>query len=203
MSLLCTLSRASPNLCNPIFQPVLRQGLVLRFPGVGFPPELGIQMFCFDKKPVQAVVGRKSETLWNAGIQLLLGEFPKILPSCWPEQQSESWRKGGDTWHLSKHKAFRSEVTGGSCPSLLPVVRLRAGVPVFSSIPVSCWHLPAEINCSKASQCSIFSVPHSPSRARGCSSCPIAQVLVGSPQTRLFGGVRKWQEIWTPKSSAG
>lgn len=54
--------------------------------------------------------------LWNTGIQLFLGEFPKILPSCWPEQQSESWGKGGDTWHPIKHKTFRKEVTGGSCP---------------------------------------------------------------------------------------
>lgn len=49
MSLHCILSRASPNLCNPTFQPVLQQGLVLHFPGVELLPELHIQMFCFDK----------------------------------------------------------------------------------------------------------------------------------------------------------
>lgn len=114
MSLHCTLSRASPNLCDPTFQPVLQQGLVLHFPGVEFPPVLGIQMLVLIK-PVQAAVGRKSETLWITGIQPFLGGFPKILPSCWPEQQSESWGKGGDTWHPSK--TFRSGVTEGSCPS--------------------------------------------------------------------------------------
>lgn len=161
---------------------------MLHFPGMEFPP-LSWASRCFVlTKPVQAAVGRKSETLWNTGRQQLPGEFPKVLCSCWPEQQSESWGMGGDTWHLSKHKTFRSEVTGGSCPSLLPVERFRAGVPVFSSIPASCWHLPAEINCSKASQCSIFSVPHSPSRVRGCSSHPIAEVLVGNTEPCSVGG---------------
>lgn len=181
MSLHCTLSRASPNLCNPTFQPVLRQGLVLHFPGWNSPLCWAPRCFVL-AKPVQAAVGRKSETWWNTGMQPLLGEFPKILPSCWPKQQSESWGKGGDTWHPSKCETLRNEVTGGSCPSLLPVERHRAGVSVFSRIPVSCWHLPAEINCAKASQCSIFSAPHSPSRARGCSNHPIAEVLVGSAE---------------------
>lgn len=152
---------------------------MLRFPGLEIPPHWASRCFVLTK-PVQAAVGRKTETLWNTGSQQFLGEFPKVLSSCWPEQQSESWGRGGDTWHLSK--TLRSERTGGSCPSLLPVVRLRAGVPVFSSISASCWHLPAEINHSKTSQFSIFSVPHCPSRARDCSSHLTAEVLVGSPE---------------------
>lgn len=180
MSLHCTLSRASPNQSN-FFN--LCCNRVWCYISQGWSSPLSWASRCFVlAKPVQAAVGRKSETLWNTGRQQFLGEFPKLLSSCWPEQQSESWGMGGDIWHLSKHKTFRSEVTAGSCPSLLPVVRLRPGVPVFSSILASCWHLSAEINCSKASQCSIFSVPHSPGRARGCSSRPIAEILVGNPE---------------------
>lgn len=73
-------------------------------------------------------------------MQPFLGDFPKnpifLLARAAAAQSSDSWEKGGGSWHLSK--TFRNKITGASCPSLLPAERHEAGVPMFSSIPVTC-----------------------------------------------------------------
>lgn len=83
------------------------------------------------------------------------------------------------------------------------MLRLRAGVLVFSSIPVSCWHLPAEINCSKASQCSILVCLTLQAERGAAAAVPLLRSWQEAHCHVLFGGVRKWQEIWAPKSLAG
>lgn len=131
--------------------------------------------------------------LRSAGMQPFLGDCPKILPSCRPEQLRHSrvslgvLGKGEETWHLSK--TFRNKVTGSGCPDLLPAERHEAGLPVFSSIPVTCWHLPAEINCSKPRHSSVVSISRSARGVRGCSGHLVAENLVGSPEPLSVSGL--------------
>lgn len=76
------------------FQPVLQRGSVLHFQG--FLPVLRVQVgfvgsfVCLFGEGRSDSCWEGKRDVWSTGMQAFLGSFPKIQPSCWPEQLQQA-----------------------------------------------------------------------------------------------------------------